>query len=64
MKLQVGTTYKVTHHLCPNMQVFVTCLDSMTHVSVYNTHDNYYRNTEELERVFDKSNFELTEIQL
>lgn len=64
MKLQVGTTYKVTHHFCPNVEAFITCLGEMTHVSIYSTHDEYYRNTKDLERVFNKNNFELTEIQV
>lgn len=64
MKLQAGTTYKVTHNHCPNYVMFATCLGEQTHMSFYNTHDEYYRNTKDLERVFEKNNFELTEIQV
>lgn len=64
MKLLEGTTYKVTHSYCPDVQVFATCLGEQTHMSIYNTHDDYYRNTRDLERVFEKNNFELTEIQV
>lgn len=64
MKLQAGTTYKVRHQLHPNMQAFATCLGEQTHMSIYNAHEQYYRNTKDLERVFNKNNFELTEIQI
>lgn len=64
MELKPGTTYKVTHQHCPGCQAFVTCLGEETHMSIYNTHDEYYRNTKDLERVFEKNNFELTEIQV
>ena len=62
MKLQAGTTYKVTHIHCPNCVMFVTCLGEKTHMNIYDTHDEYYRNTNDLERVFEENNFELTEI--
>lgn len=64
MKLQAGTTYKVTHKYCANCVAYATCLGEQTHMSIYNTHDEYYRNTRDLERVFDKNNFELVEIQV
>lgn len=64
MKLQAGTTYKVTHHYYPDCVAFATCLGEQTHMYIYNTHDQYYRNTKDLERVFEKNTFELTEIQV
>ncbi len=64
MKLQAGTTYKVTHHIYSNMQAFATCLGEQTHMSIYNTHEGYYRNTKDLERVFEKNDFDITEIQV
>lgn len=64
MKLVEGTTYKVTHSHWPDVQAFATCLGEQTHMIIYNTHDDYYRNTRDLERVFEKNNFELTEIQV
>lgn len=64
MKLQAGTTYKVTHNSFPNLQTFITCLGAQTHMSIYNTHDEYYRNTQDLERVFSKNGFKLEEIKL
>lgn len=62
MKLQAGTTYKVTHEYCPNVQAFATCLGEQTHMSVYNTHENYYRNTKDLERVFEKNGFKVVPV--
>lgn len=64
MKLVEGTTYKVTHSYCPDVQFFATCLGEQTHVSIYNTHDDYYRNTKDLERVLNKNGFKIEEIQL
>ena len=64
MNLQPGTTYEVTHKYWPKCAVFATCLGEQTHISIYNTHDEYYRNTRDLERVFDKNIFELVEIQV
>lgn len=64
MKLQAGTTYKVTHHYWSDCVVYATCLGEKTHMIIYNTHDEYYRNTRDLERLFEKNNFELTEIQV
>lgn len=64
MNLQPGTTYKVTHSDCPKCVAFATCLGQQTHISIYNTHDEYYRNTRDLERVFEKNNLELIEIQV
>lgn len=64
MKLQSGTTYKLAHKYLPKSLVFVTCLGEQTHISIYNSHDEYYRNTQDLERVFEKNNFELIEIQV
>ena len=63
MKLQAGTTYKVTHHSLTCV-AFATCLGEQTHMSIYNTHDEYYRNTRDLERGFEKNNFKLMEIQV
>lgn len=62
MKLQAGTTYKVTHSYWPNVQAFATCLGEQTHMSIYNTHDEYYRNTKDLERVLNKNDFKVEEI--
>lgn len=64
MKLVEGTTYKVTHPQCPDVQAFATCLGNQTHMSIYSTHDGYYRNTKDLERVLNKNGFTLEEIQL
>ena len=64
MKLQAGTTYKVTHNYCPNCVMFATCLGEQTHMFIYNTHDEYYRNTNALERVLNKNGFKLEEIQV
>lgn len=64
MKLQPGATYKVSHEYCPKCVVVATCLGEQTHMSIYNTHDEYYRNTRDLERVFEENDFELTEIQV
>lgn len=64
MELVEGTTYKVTHSYCPDVQAFATCLGEQTHMSIYNTHDDYYRNTKALERVFEENCFELTEIKV
>lgn len=64
MKLDAGTTYEVTHEYWPNCVAYATCLGEQTHMSIYNTHDEYYRNTRDLESVFEKNNFELTEIQV
>lgn len=64
MRLVKGTTYKVTHSYWPDVQAFATCIGEQTHMSIYNTHDDYYRNTRDLERVFEKNNFELIEIRV
>lgn len=64
MKLQAGATYEVTNKYYPECVAFATCLGEQTHVSFYNAHFGYYRNTRELERVFKDHNFELTEIQV
>lgn len=64
MKLQAGTTYEVTNKYYSKCVAFATCLGEQTHMSIYNTHDEYYRNTRDLERVFEKNNFELTEIRV
>lgn len=64
MKLQAGTTYKVTHSYWPNVQAFATCLGEQTHMSIYNTHDEYYRNTKDLEMVLNKNDFKVEEISV
>lgn len=64
MNLQPGTTYKVTHSDWSECVAFATCLGKQTHMSIYNTHDEYYRNTQDLERVFEKNKLELIEIQV
>lgn len=64
MKLVEGTTYKLTHTQCPDVHAFVTCLGEQTHMSIYNTHDDYYRNTKDLESVLNKNGFKVEEIQL
>lgn len=64
MKLQAGSTYKVTHSYCPDAQAFATCLGEQTHMGIYNTHDEYYRNTKDLERVFTKNGFKIEEINI
>lgn len=64
MKLQAGTTYKLTHSYCPDVWAFATCLGEQTHMSVYNTHDEYYRNTRDLERVLNKNGFKVKEIHV
>lgn len=64
MQLEQGTTYKVTHQRCPNMQAFATCLGNQTHMSIYNTHQEYYRNTQDLEQMFNKNGFKLEPVQI
>lgn len=64
MELVEGTTYKVTHSYLPDVQAFATCLGEQTHMTIYNTHDDYYRNTRDLERVFEENCFELREIKV
>lgn len=64
MNLQPGTTYKVTHLYYPDVWAFATCLGDQTHMSVYTTHDDYYRNTEDLEWLLNKNDFKVEEINV
>lgn len=64
MQLEHGITYKITHRCYPNCQAFATCLGERTHMSIYNTHDDYYRSTKDLERMFNKNGFKLEPVQI
>lgn len=59
MKLQPGTTYMIMHEQYKGLDCFITCLGEMSHVTIYNTIDNYYRFTADLERVLNNNGFKI-----